>query len=540
MIPRAVDVTGLDGRPVNLTAEQLDDLAHGSRVACCGPATRAGTKRADLERDGGKTPALVVQPASARDVAAAVGFARDHGLLLSIKGGGHNIAGTVHRRGRPDARHVRACARSPSTRTPSSPTSGRGACSRTSTGRPRQHGLATVLGFISEVGVAGLTLGGGLGYLARRFGWTVDNLDEVEIVTADGEIRTASRDQNADLFWAVRGGGGNFGVVTRFTFRLHEVGPTVYGGLIAWPLRTGRRDPRRLPGRSPSAAPARADRVRCSCFSRPPAPFVPEHWHGKHICAMPVCYSGDLADVDDDLAPIRALGDPDRRPARRPALHRSVQSIPRRHRTQGRALLLEDRVPPRLSDELLARVPGRGRRCPIPACRVGHPPPRRRRSTNTRTTTAPSATATPATSPGSNGMPGRRTSRDAAFRHGSGMRGSGSSPFSTGGNYINFQLADEDTDRTAATYGTNFDRLVTRQAQRTTRTTCSASTATSPRRNGRTPVARARRRDDNDHAALNAAGTCLRRRSVRSPAQAQERSSAPRIRVPMRKPATPR
>ena len=93
-----------------------------------------------------------------------------------------------------------------------------------------------MLGFVSEVGVAGLTLGGGLGYLTRRFGWTVDNLEEVEIVTADGEIRTASRHENADLFWAIRGAGANFGVVTRFTFRLHEVGPTVYGGLIAWPF----------------------------------------------------------------------------------------------------------------------------------------------------------------------------------------------------------------------------------------------------------------------------------------------------------------
>ena len=97
------------------------------------------------------------------------------------------------------------------------------------------HGLATPLGsFSSEVGVAGLTLGGGLGYLTRRFGWTADNLEEVEIVTADGRIRTASRNENADLFWALRGGGGNFGVVTRFTFCLHEVGPTVTGGLVVW------------------------------------------------------------------------------------------------------------------------------------------------------------------------------------------------------------------------------------------------------------------------------------------------------------------
>ena len=115
----------------------------------------------------------------------------------------------------------------------------------------QEHGLATVLGFISEVGVAGLTLGGGLGYLTRRFGWTVDNLEEVEIVTADGAIRTASRDENADLFWALRGGGGNFGVVTRFTFRLHEVGPTVYGGLIAWPFDRADEILARLPRRSP-------------------------------------------------------------------------------------------------------------------------------------------------------------------------------------------------------------------------------------------------------------------------------------------------
>jgi FAD/FMN-containing dehydrogenase len=94
----------------------------------------------------------------------------------------------------------------------------------------QQYGLATVLGMVSDTGVAGLTLGGGFGYLARRFGWTVDNLHEVEIVTADAAVRTANRSENAELFWAVRGGGGNFGVVTRFTFQLHPVGPTITGG----------------------------------------------------------------------------------------------------------------------------------------------------------------------------------------------------------------------------------------------------------------------------------------------------------------------
>jgi hypothetical protein len=98
----------------------------------------------------------------------------------------------------------------------------------------QEHGLATVLGFVSGTGVAGLTLGGGFGYLSRRFGWTVDNLEEVEILTADGELRRAAADEHEDLFWALRGGGGNFGVATRFTFRLHRVGPTMTGGLILW------------------------------------------------------------------------------------------------------------------------------------------------------------------------------------------------------------------------------------------------------------------------------------------------------------------
>ncbi|MGH3504649.1 MAG: FAD-binding oxidoreductase, partial [Nocardioidaceae bacterium] len=97
-------------------------------------------------------------------------------------------------------------------------------------------GLATPLGFVSDTGVAGLTLGGGLGYLSRRFGWTVDNLLDVEIVTADGRVRRASRDEHPELFWAVRGAGANLGAVTTFTFRLHEVGPTVYCGLIGWPF----------------------------------------------------------------------------------------------------------------------------------------------------------------------------------------------------------------------------------------------------------------------------------------------------------------
>src|SRR4029077_17467541 len=154
-----------------------------------------------------------------------------HGLLLGIKGGGHNIAGTAIAEGglTLDLSGMRQVAVDPDAKVVHV---GPGCLLGDVDQATQAHGLATVLGFVSETGVAGLTLGGGFGYLTRRFGWTVDNLTEVEIVTADGAIRTASRDQHPELFWALRGGGGNFGVVPRFSFRLHEVGPMITGGLI--------------------------------------------------------------------------------------------------------------------------------------------------------------------------------------------------------------------------------------------------------------------------------------------------------------------
>jgi FAD/FMN-containing dehydrogenase len=173
-------------------------------------------------------------------------------------------------------------------------------------GATQQHGLATVLGFVSETGVAGLTLGGGFGYLTRRFGWAVDNLEEVEVVTADGEIRTANRVENADLFWALRGAGGNFGVVTRFTFRLHEVGPVITGGLIAWSAdRAGEvlETYRELTESAPRELTA-AVTVRLA----PPAPFLPQEWHGRPIAGLILCHSGTNREAD--LEAVRALGDP--------------------------------------------------------------------------------------------------------------------------------------------------------------------------------------------------------------------------------------
>ena len=231
----------------------------------------------------------------------------------------------------------------------------------------QEHGLATPLGFLSEVGVAGLTLGGGLGYLTRRFGWTVDNLLEVEIVTADGRVRRASRDQEPELFWAVRGAGANLGAVTSFTFRMHPVGPAVVGGLIAWPFARAEEihaGYRALTDEAPRELAAWLVNIRA-----PAAPFVPPAWHGERVCAMSVCFSGDLAGADAALAPIRALGEPvfDLLPV---ALRRAAV-LPGRDRAQGAPLLLEDRVRRGALGRAAGDLPRAGRECPIPDAQIG-------------------------------------------------------------------------------------------------------------------------------------------------------------------------
>ena len=301
-------VAGLDGGVVTLGSADLDDLSTRieGRLLAEGDA---GWNDAILVWNAmvARTPALVVQPASAEDVAAAVRFAHERGLLLGVKSGGHHIAGTaIAERGLTlDMARMCDVVVDPAARVARV---GPG-CRLADVDRGTQeHGLALPLGFVSEVGVAGLTLGGGLGYLTRRFGWTVDNLEEAEIVTADGEIRTASRVDHDDLFWALRGGGGNFGVVTRLTFRLHEVGPIVHGGLIAWPFE--RADEILRAYRALTAQAPRELAVWLVLLHAPPMPFVPAEWQGKKVCSMVVCWTGDLPEVDAALAPIRAIGDP--------------------------------------------------------------------------------------------------------------------------------------------------------------------------------------------------------------------------------------
>ncbi len=447
-----VDFAGLDGGRVTVSEEDLRALAARMGSPLLRPDD-PGWDDAVLiwNAMAAKVPAAILQPSSAAGVVEAVRFAAERELLLSIKGGGHNIAGTSMaadgltldmspmRNVNVDVAGRRAHA-------------GAGCLIADVDAATQEHGLAAVLGFVSLTGVAGLTLGGGFGYLTRRFGWTVDNLDEVEIVTADGQIRTANATENAELFWALRGGGGNFGVVTRFTFRLYEVGPQVTGGLILWD--GARAEEVQAAYRQLTESAPRELTAVLTIRLAPPAPFVPEEWHGKPIVGMVVCYSG--ADAATALAPIHALGEPivdliTEKP------YVAQQSMLDATQPKGAHYYWKTEFVPELSDEYQDTFRAAALRVtsPMSQSMVFH-----------------LAGALNERADDDGAMGNRRAAYVTGFagawpaadprgpEHVAWVRESWETirGFSTG-NYVNFQVADDDTDRTAAAYGANFERL---------------------------------------------------------------------------------
>jgi FAD/FMN-containing dehydrogenase len=249
-------------------------------------------------------PALIVRPASAQDVALAVTTASDAGLEIAVRSGGHSGAGhsTVEGGMVIDVRDLDAIDVDPVDRTA---WAGSGATAAAYTAAAGEHGLATGFGDTGSVGLGGLTTGGGIGYLARKHGLTIDSLLAVELVTADGQIRLVDETTDPDLFWALRGGGGNLGVVTRFRYRLHEL-PQVVGGMLILPAT-----PETVAGflAAAAAAPDELSTI-ANVMNCPPMPFVPEAQHGSLVILGMLCYAGDEAPAEDVFAPFRALATP--------------------------------------------------------------------------------------------------------------------------------------------------------------------------------------------------------------------------------------
>ncbi len=254
-----------------------------------------------------RRPAIIVRPLGIPDVIACVQFARDHDLLLCIKGGGHNIAGLATADG---ALMIdMSLMRSVQVDSLKRIAHAQAGCLLGDVDRETQiHGLAAVLGFVSLTGIAGLTLGGGFGYLTRRWGWTADNLVGMDVVTADAKLVRASSDENQDLFWGLRGGGGNFGVVTGFDYMLHPVGPEAVGGLTAWPAEEAPRVLEFYRTLTEKAPPELT--LLVILRNAPPSPWLPSEWHTRPIVIMGACYSGRPEDGEKLVAPIKSFGKP--------------------------------------------------------------------------------------------------------------------------------------------------------------------------------------------------------------------------------------
>jgi FAD/FMN-containing dehydrogenase len=293
---------------VNVSSSAVDEL----KTAIRGQVLLPGDPNFDQARSIwnamiDRHPAIILRCAGVADVRQGVAFARDNGLPLAIRGGGHNIGGSALC----DDGVVLDLTQMKSVRI--DPAARRAYVEPGATLHDFDHeaqafGLATPLGINSTTGVAGLTLGGGFGWLSRRYGMTVDNLVSADVVTAEGEFLTASAASHEDLFWAIRGGGGNFGVVTRFEFALHPVGPLVYGGLVVLPLAQARDA--LLKYRAANAAMPEELSVWAVLRLAPPLPFLPPEVHGKPVIVFAMCYNGPVENGPSAVESVRAFGTP--------------------------------------------------------------------------------------------------------------------------------------------------------------------------------------------------------------------------------------
>jgi FAD/FMN-containing dehydrogenase len=400
-----------------------------------------------------RRPAVIVQCAQADDVPSVIRFARQNELELSIRGAGHNIAGNAlcdngimidfsrMKNVRVDVGKKRAYVEP-------------GVTLADLDAATQAHGLATPVGINSTTGIAGLTLGGGFGWLTRKYGMTIDNLVSVDMITAEGKKIRASESENADLFWAIRGGGGNFGVVTQFEFQLFPLGPEIVAGLIVFPFNQAKQILTKY-RQFVNSAPEELN-VWVVLRKAPPLPFLPESVHGKEVVILPIFYSGAVAEAEKLIAPLRAFGT---------ALGEHIGAQPYVQwqkafdplLTPGARNYWKSHNFTELADGALDAIIESAGKLPSPQCEIFMG----------LIAGAPNRIAADAMAYGH---------RDAKFVlnvHGrwdeakDDQKGIGwareffkaSAPYASAGAYVNF-MTEEEGDRVAAAYGSNYERLV--------------------------------------------------------------------------------
>lgn len=400
-----------------------------------------------------RRPAVIVQCADANDVAQALAFAREQGLEISIRGAGHNIAGNSlcddgllidlsnMKHVRVDAEKRRAYVEP-------------GATLFEVDAATQAHGLAVSVGVNSTTGIAGLTLGGGFGWITRKHGFTVDDLAAVDVVTVDGRQLRASDDENSDLFWALRGGGGNFGIVTQFEFDLHPVGPEVLAGLIVFPLAQAKQVLTQFRA-FVKTAPEELS-VWGVVRAAPPLPFLPEEAHGQGVVILALCHIGDIAEGERLIEPCFTFGE---------TYGTHVGAMPFADWQQAFDPLLtpgarnywKSHFFTELTDGFFDAVIDAAENLPSPQCEIFIP-----HIAGALNRVAPDAMAF-----------GQRDVKFVLNVHGrwddpaddeacigwSRALFNATAPYASGGAYVNF-MTEEESDRVAAAYGPNYARLV--------------------------------------------------------------------------------
>jgi FAD/FMN-containing dehydrogenase len=440
------DVRQLQQSDVTAFAAQIGGGVLGAADAAYDEARKVWNGTVD------RRPALIARCLNDSDVQAAVRFAAAHKMLLSVRGGGHHIAGNAVAEGGlvidlSGMRTVSIDAAQRMARVAA------GALLGDFDREAQAHGLATPLGINSTTGVAGLTLGGGFGWLTRRYGLTIDNLLRATVVIADGTERVASPTSEPELFWALRGGGGNFGVATSFEFQLHPVGPEVYSGLVVYPFAQAQQVLRAWRDFT-TAAPDELS-VWTVLRKAPPLPFLPESVHGTEVVILPLVYSGDVEAGERAAAPVLQFGDP-LGTALGPTPYAGFQSAFDPLLAPGSRNYWKSNNFSSLSDEALDLVIDSVRRLPGPACEIF---------------IAQLGGAMARVKPEDTAFVGRDAryimnvhgrwsdpGEDERVRAWAREVFEEAAPHATGGGYVNF-LTEDEAERVAGSYGANYARL---------------------------------------------------------------------------------